>query len=171
MRHLFGFTAILLSLTLHAQVETPFLSLCQLSVHADSYGRGIESAFTGEDLRIRYNDESCYQLGFEAAQEAIRVEGRVGCKEDFELGRPEGFAASAMSTGDQCYSLGHMAGKSALGAGAREGKKEVVGAKCVDAYKKGRSDGRSSQAPSSDTTFQPELFCYQLGHFEASMFE
>lgn len=170
MRHLFGLAVVLISFSVGAQVHPPYSSLCQFSTHSDSYGRGIESAFTGENLRIRYNDENCYQLGFEAAQEAIRIEGRTGCKQDFDLGYPEGFSASANAAGVQCYNLGYSAGRATLDVGARDGDAASVGTKCVSAYKKGRSDGRNNTTSTPDTASQPELSCYELGHFEASIF-
>lgn len=149
----------------------PGLGMCSLSTHSDSYGRGLESAFTGEDLRHQYNDEACYQLGFNYAQGVIEEEGRSWCERDFERAYAEGFKSSTLGAGSACYVLGYTAGRAALGVGAREGKVEMVGQRCVSAYKSGVKDGKAGRVSNARTTSQPELFCYQLGHFEFNLFE
>lgn len=171
MRHLLGLAVVFVSLSVNAQVvENPYSSLCQYSYRSDSYGRGIESAFTGQDLRSRYHDEACYQLGFEAANTAIDAEGRFSCKREFDRAYTEGFKNSPYGTGVVCYNLGFSAGSAALGTAAREGNTELAGEDCVKAYQEGRADGKAGRVSNPSTTEGPQMYCYQLGHFEAPLF-
>ncbi len=165
---LFSFTSFAETENFH---PVPGLGICSLSTYSDSYGRGVESAFTGEDLRHQYNDENCYQLGFKYAQKIIEEEGRSWCYRDFERAYKEGFSASTRGAGTACYTLGYTAGIAALGVGAREARVDWVGSRCVSAYKRGVQDGKEGKVSNSRTTSQPELFCYQLGHFEFPLFQ
>jgi hypothetical protein len=170
MKTTLGLGLLFVSINVLAQtVSNPYTSLCQYSFHSDSYGRGIESAFTEEDLRSAYHDESCYQLGVSAAEEAIRNEGRARCKQRFLEARPEGLKVSGSSDSVVCAKLGYAAGIAALGTGAREARQDIAPVDCIAAYTKGRADGRSgrNQLPSRS---RAEAYCYQLGLFEAPLF-
>lgn len=166
MRILIGLILATFGVTAHAQLA----SLCQYSTHSDSYGRGIESAFTGDDLRNARTDETCYQLGMEAAAGAITEVGRTNCKSDFVDGFREGKRNSPNGAGVICYNLGYSAGRAALGTGAREGDSSLAPVSCIRAYKAGRADGKRGQVASPGTTSEPDAYCYLLGHFEAPLF-
>lgn len=153
-----------------ARSPVPGLGICSLSTHSDSYGRGIESAFTGEDLRHKFNDETCYRLGFQYAQDAITEFGRNSCEAEFKKAYPLGLESGVWPVGTHCFSLGFIAGRATLGVGAREAQVEVVGLACVDSYQRGVKDGKAGRVSTPGTTRFPESFCYQLGHFEYPLF-
>ena len=170
MRLFLILASFLLSSLSWAQIGYPIYSKCQITTYSDSYGRGVESVFTGLELRHRYNDETCYQIGREVAEDALANEDQNWCRRDYERAYKEGFKSSPYGAGSRCHILGYVAGHAALGVGAREGDVESVGKRCVDAYQKGRADGKASRVSSPRTTNDPELFCYSLGHFEAPLF-
>jgi hypothetical protein len=168
MRALFIFALIILSSHSFAQVRAPYFSKCQFSVYFDSYGRGLEAAITGEDLRHRYNDETCYQMGIKEALNALIGQRTTRCNTDFENGHKEGLSISSNGAGGVCFNLGYTAGKALVGVSAREGNSETVGVDCVEAYQKGRQDGhaRRSSRSSGDSL---KAYCYQLGLYEATL--
>jgi hypothetical protein len=152
------------------RLPIPGLGMCSLSTYSDSYGSGIESAFTGENLRHQFHDETCYQLGFQYAQDAISKDGREWCEKEFKKAYPTGLRAQVQEVGSLCYTLGFSAGRAALGIGAREGKVDRVGAPCVSAYKKGVKDGKEGRISSVSSSKPLEMYCYQLGHYEFQLF-
>jgi hypothetical protein len=154
-----------------SQVNGPYSGPCWHSFHSDSHGRGIESVFAGKDLRGSYNDENCYQLGIMRATETITSYGTSTCREDFKRARSEGLKASGLSAGSPCYNLGHAAGLAALGTGAREERSDLAPLECIASYKKGLADARLKRHEVPSSFSSAELYCYQLGQFEAPLFQ
>ncbi len=168
MRFLFILTLTFLSVQSFAQVRAPYFSKCQFSIFFDSYGRGLEAAFTGKDLRHYFNDETCYQLGIKEAQNVLATEVRNRCTAEFEIGHQEGLSLSSLEAGSVCFSLGYTAGKALVGVSARESDSETVGAECIVAYQKGRKDGRLTRSSRFNGN-SLKGYCYQLGLYEATL--
>jgi hypothetical protein len=171
MRYLFGLVALVAAFSSQAQVlGNPYTSACQYSSQSDSFGLGVHSVFTGFTFRPQYNDEHCYQLGRQLALDTLQNEN-TNCKAEHAKGLKQGLLASALGSGPHCYNLGYVSGIAILGTGARLGDANWAGANCIASYKHGRRDAQGHRMQNPGTTKQPELYCYQLGHFEAPLFK
>jgi hypothetical protein len=145
-----------------------FYSWCQLGYRFDSYGRGLESAFSGKNLRPRLNDEACFRLGLQKGNELKKAVG-VECDRDFRDGRRLGFGVDTPSAGTECFNAGYAAGEAALHVGAREADEKAVGAVCVGEYRRGEKDARNLSVAEPGLGRRPAE-CYNTGYFDGQMF-
>lgn len=146
---------VLASLSAHARVE----SLCQRAYKADSYGRGIEQGFTGNDTAPRFLHSQCFQIGI---SEGIDLKGRSGmfCSNEFEAGYEQGVQNSWFGIGTECYNAGYKAGLALLGTLAREGRADQV---CLDYYAQGFKDGTNGREPNGPSDHSAVSHCYSTG--------
>ena len=153
------------------RLSPPWGSTCGLSVHRDSYGKGVEAGFRGIQIRPRLVDEQCYLLGLQQGRlVASSQEIKFSCTEDFEQGRAQGLAAEIESGSlSDCQNAGFAAGEAALDVGAREGDTALVGTECVEQYQAGSQDAGSSHY--ADRPFDSKLAtCYITGFNDATLF-
>jgi hypothetical protein len=162
-----GLTALFASEGVYAQGMPRFYGQCSGSYRADSYGSGIEEAFTGVNMRPQMLDEGCYRMGVTSGQATWKIavdarEDRV-CRHDFLEGRAQGFQASVHASGSACYNSGYLAGRAYLHIGAREKNTGVVGSRCVSEYMRGWNDGKAHQVANGSASDTQEWDCYMTG--------
>lgn len=153
------------------EYQPPLYPLCTFSYRFDSFGRGIEAGFFAEDLKPELLDTVCYKLGVERGKKlTVTYElNRAQCEGDFNSGRKEGLKWSSYASGNECYIAGYNAGLAALNVGAREANVELVGLKCVAAYKRGKQDSEKNLAVEASTN-SVETNCYMTGYNDGQIF-
>lgn len=119
---------------------------CSAGYRFDSYGRGLQAAMTGKDLRPRMLDAQCYQVGRQKGKQ-LKDAGTDGteCAQDFAGGYAEGIHASLSDAGTACFLAGYDAGLAALHVGAREGRRDLVSGECIEQYHRGKARGAAAQ--------------------------
>jgi hypothetical protein len=163
--------ALLLTAT-SAQAYVPSLDpMCGVGYRRDSYGKGLDGAFTAQLDRAQLNDEGCFQQGYQAGLELNTRQIR-GCADDFAKGKKQGLRARMMS-GDltECFQAGYESGRALLNVGARESNSKLVGERCLNAYAQGKSDSDRCLAQNSPEFLgtSPIGVCYLTGYLDADM--
>jgi hypothetical protein len=154
-----------------AQAYVPSLDpQCGTGYRRDSYGKGLDAAFTAQLDRAHLNDEGCFQLGYAAG---LELNTRVaGCSDGFTAGKKKGFAGRTES-GDltECFQAGYESGRALLAIGARESNAKLVGERCLNAYAAGKSDSDRCLAANSPEFLgtSPIGVCYMTGYLDADM--
>ena len=137
---------------------------------ADSFGRGLESAFNdGRNFRPHvWNTDSCYTLGYAWGKSAQAHAGdRDGCFSDYKEGLESAHTSGSITAGTSCFDAGYSAGQSDRTVGARDGDPSIVGQACVDAYKKGVADFKAQTDESYDVEGLDNQACYHQGWWES----
>ena len=152
-----------------AQAYIPSIDpACGNGYRRDSYGKGLDAAFTAQLDRAQLNDEGCFQLGYAAG---LELNTRVaGCGSDVAKGKKMGFSGRTESGNlTQCFQVGYEAGRALLAIGARESNAKLVGDRCLSAYAQGKSDSDrclAANAPEFLGT-SPIGVCYLTGYNDA----
>jgi hypothetical protein len=164
--------AAIASFSPSAQAYIPSLDpLCGQGYRRDSYGKGLDAAFTAQLDRPQLNDEACFQHGYQAGLE-LNTRRIQNCVTDFAKGKKMGFAGRTVS-GDltECFQAGYESGRALLGIGARESNARLVGERCLNAYARGKSDSDRCLAQNSPEFLgtSPIGVCYMTGYLDADM--
>lgn len=139
---------------------------CLRSYRSDSFGRGLEAAMRGGDLKPAFADDLCYLLGKKRGAE-LRADG-AGCRADFDEGYGRGTRVGAVETGTPCYEAGYRAGLAALTSSAREGGGDRD---CRGHYDRGYRAGSHRTGQAIPASGRAARVCYLSGYTDGEWFQ
>lgn len=145
-------------------------TFCQKLNESDNFSLGSESVILNHSIKLFMKEPACFDAGVQKGQELLAQ--NANCGSEFEAGKKQGFMATDLSAGSECYDSGYYAGLAQRHDGARKKDANLVGTHCVDKFLEGYKDFQhidSVQNPSYQV--DPVLReCYLAGFYYPILF-